>query len=144
MGLFDYQLTRPMHSSFRDMKISTNRGNDLLLNLLKYRFPNIFGPKEVEHVKSKLRHPLESSHLEDREEDKSVLMKIAAYISENNQSNYPLLIGDNYSDEQRLEMVDYLLRKHFEDYHSSHCTPLPSELFKLPWELPNESDFVFT
>lgn len=125
--------------------MSTNRGNYLLLNLLTFRFPNIFGEKQIEHIMNKLRQPVDATDSDDHQgEDKSVLMKIAAYISENNQSNYPLLIGENYSEPQRLEMADYLLRKHFEDYNSSHCTPLPSELFRLPWELPNESDFVFT
>lgn len=79
----------------------------------------------------------------EREEDAVVLRKIASYIAETNQKEYPLLIGENYSDEERTEMADYLMRKHFEDYKSSHCTPLPTNLFKMPWELPNE-DFVFT
>lgn len=53
-------------------------------------------------------------------------------------------IGVDFSEEQRNMVAVYLLRKHFVDYKSSHCTPLPTDFFKPPWELPNDTDFVFT
>lgn len=127
-----------------DMKISSNRGNYLLLKLLSHRFPNIFKTSQVTYIMDKISRPLESSDIRDKANDVNVVKKIASYISENNQSSYPLLIGEDFSSEERTEMADYLLRKHFEDYTSSHCTPLPGEFFKLPWELPNDTDFVFT
>lgn len=126
------------------MKIATNRGNFLLLKLLTDRFPNIFLAKQREYLMQKISRPLEGNAVRDKEEDKAVLQKIAVFIAENNESSYPLSIGDKYSEAERTEMADYLVRKHFEDYTSSHCTPLPADLFQLPWELPNESDFVFT
>lgn len=126
------------------MKISTNRGNFLLLKLLTSRFPNIFLSKQAEYVMEKISRPLEPSVIREREEDTAVLKKIASYIGETNQSSYPLQIGEQYSEQQRTEMADYLVRRHFEDYKSSHCTPLPTDLFRMPWELPIESDFVFT
>lgn len=129
-----------------DMKISTNRGNFLLLKLLASRFPFIFLSKQTEYVMEKISRPLEGSSSaigREREEDTMMLRKIASYIAETNQSSYPLSIGEKYSEQERTEMADYLVRKHFEDYKSSHCTPLPTDLFRMPWELPNE-DFVFT
>lgn len=116
----------------------------MLLKLLAHRFPNIFQTSQVEYLMEKISRPLEGSDVRDRDSDKYVVRKIAAFISENNQASYPLLIGDQYSPEERTEMADFLLRKHFDDYTSSHCTPLPVEYFRLPWELPNDTDFVFT
>lgn len=56
---------------------------------------------------------------------------------------YPLHIGDDYTKEQKNQMVGYLIRSHFSDFKSTHCTPLPIEFFKNPWKIPQE-DFVFT
>lgn len=127
------------------MKISTNRGNYLLLKLLTSRFPNIFLSTQTEYVLEKISRAVETGALREREEDTVVLKKIATHIEDTNQTSYPLTIGDQYSEQERTEMADYLLRKHFEDYKSSHCTPLPTDLFRTPWELPtDESDFVFT
>ena len=126
-----------------DFQIQTNRGNFLLLKLLAHRFPFIFLGKQAEYVMEKISRPLEASVMRDREEDTALLRKIASYIAETNETTYPLKIGEKYSDPERTEMADFLLRKHFDDFRSSHCTPLPTNLFKMPWELPNE-DFVFT
>lgn len=30
------------------------------------------------------------------------------------------------------------------DLKSTHCTPLPTDMFQLPWDIHVESDFVFT
>lgn len=111
--------------------------------MLTSRFPFIFLAKQTEYVMEKISRPLEPSAMREREEDTAMLKKVASYIAESNQGSYPLSIGEKYSDQERTEMADYLLRKHFEDYKSTHCTPLPTDLFKMPWELPNE-DFVFT
>lgn len=66
-----------------------------------------------------------------------------SYVSEHGAS-YPLKIGEEYTDEQRNDIVLYLLKHHLYDYKSTHCTPLPAEFFKTGWSLPVENDFVFT
>lgn len=76
-------------------------------------------------------------------DDQLPLSLILSYVSEHGGS-YPLLIGEDYSDEQRNTMALYLIKNHFYDYKSSHCTPLPGEFFKNGWSLPAENDFVFT
>jgi hypothetical protein len=70
------------------------------------------------------------------------LSLILSYVSENGGS-YPLNIGEDYTREQRNQMAFYLIKNHFSDFKSTHCTPLPGEFFKNPWNIPNE-DFVFT
>lgn len=32
--------------------------------------------------------------------------------------------------------------KYMIDYRSTHCTPLPSNMFRLPWELSSELEYV--
>lgn len=69
---------------------------------------------------------------------------LLSHVSENSKQ-YPLDIGDEYTDDQRNQMANYLLRKHLLDFKSTHCTPLPKEYFRIPWDLPSvENDFIFT
>lgn len=76
-------------------------------------------------------------------DDQLCLSLIMSYVSENG-AFYPLNIGENYTDEQKNQMIFYLIKSHMSDYKSSHCTPLPIEFFKNPWTLPIENDYVFT
>lgn len=69
---------------------------------------------------------------------------LLSYVSENSKQ-YPLDIGDEYTAEQRNQMADYLIRKHLIDFKSTHCTPLPTEHFRIPWDVPSvENGFIFT
>lgn len=43
---------------FRDDELETNRGNHLLVYVLKNRFPNIFTADQIERVKKILSQPL--------------------------------------------------------------------------------------
>lgn len=40
------------------MDISKNRGNFLLVSMLKYRFPHIFGIEQINHVSQMLSNPI--------------------------------------------------------------------------------------
>lgn len=69
---------------------------------------------------------------------------LLSYISENSKQ-YPIDIGADYTAEQRNHMADYLVQKHLVDYNSTHCTPLPAEYFRQPWDMPStENGFIFT
>ncbi|KAJ6640936.1 Phosphatidylserine lipase ABHD16A [Pseudolycoriella hygida] len=125
-----------------NMDVSTNRGNNLLINMLKQRFPNIFKTEQVNLVNKMLSRPIEKTT--DNSTDQLCLSLLLSYVSENGKS-YPVEIGENYTEAQRNQMAEYLVYKHFMDYKSSHCTPLPVEYFQTPWTLPDEdTDFVFT
>lgn len=76
-------------------------------------------------------------------DDQLCLSLILSYASENGPS-YPMKIGADYSVDQKMKMVSFLIRNHFADYKSTHCTPLPGEFFKQPFSIPQENDFVFT
>lgn len=71
--------------------------------------------------------------------DRTCFQRLQTYVSEHSK-HYPLTIGDKYEDEDRSQMAEYLLRKHFVDFKSSHNMPLKIEYFYIPWDLPsNES-----
>lgn len=76
-------------------------------------------------------------------DDQMSLSLLMSYASENG-ATYPLKIGEDYTNEQRNSLALYLIKNHYYDYKSSHCTPLPGEFFKNGWSIPLESDFVFT
>lgn len=76
--------------------------------------------------------------------DRSCYQKLQAYVSEHSK-HYPIQIGIDYNDDERSQMAEYLLRKHFVDFQSNHCNPLPIDHFQIPWELPStETGFIFT
>lgn len=152
------------------MDVATNRGNNLLLTLLKYRYPNIYQPEQSSHITNIISKPIERSIGEkktkllslclcilflllatDNVTDALCLSLLMSYISEHGKL-FPLEIGADYSTDQKNQLAEYLvsfncsnlkkkkvlillktqLYKHFLDYKSSHCTPLPGEYFQMP------------
>lgn len=128
-----------------DGDLGTNRGNFLLIHMLKCRFPNIFKPEQENLAKEILSKPLEFLRNDSEDLCLSLLM---SYLSDNGNNgtsrSYPIEIGDEYTSEQRDSMVKFLIKKHLRDFKSTHCTPLPREYFQHPWEIPSDTDFVFT
>lgn len=128
-----------------DNNLATNRGNFLLISMLKFRFPNIFSPDQENLAKELLAKPIEFIRDDSAELCLSLLM---SYLTDNGNNgtsrSYPIEIGADYSSEQRDSMAKFLIRKHLQDFKSTHCTPLPAEYFKSPWEIPSDTDFVFT
>lgn len=125
-----------------DMDVATNRGNNLLISLLKYRYPNIYKPNEISHITNILAKPIEKTT--DNTTDQLCLSLLMSYISQNDKS-FPLEIGVDYTSEQRIQLAEYLLYKHLLDFKSSHCTPLPADYFQMPWSVPDDDkEYVFT
>lgn len=76
-------------------------------------------------------------------DEQMCLSLILSYVSEKGAS-YPINIGDDYSKEQKNQMALFLIKSHFSDFKSTHCTPLPGDFFRTPWNIPHDEDFVFT
>lgn len=114
------------------MDVSTNRGNDLVIDVLKQRFPNIFKPEQIKFINKMLSRPIEKSKkfkkfnnnknfrspnwfiwivfpATDNSTDQLCLSLLLSYVSENGKS-YPIEIGENYTDVQRNQMAEYLVR----------------------------------
>lgn len=126
-------LIRRVHDEIiaSEQRIETNRGNFLVVGILKTRFPNIFQSRQIGFSKMLLSKELEPAapHLEVEN-----LIKMTSYVSEHGKS-YPLMIGENFTDEERNDMAEFLIRRHFRDFKSDHCSPLPGEYFNAPWDI---------
>uniref|UniRef100_W8B679 Abhydrolase domain-containing protein 16A n=1 Tax=Ceratitis capitata TaxID=7213 RepID=W8B679_CERCA len=125
-----------------DNRINTNRGNYLALTLLKFRYPLIFKTTQLQRIKKILSRPVDPKNFSTTNDD-LCMSRLITYASDQGKS-FPMLIGEDYTEETRDQMAEFLLRKHFRDYKSTHCTPLPKDYFDIPWDIPIENGFVFT
>lgn len=62
----------------RDDVLETNRGNHLLVHLLKTRFPNIFKPEQMKHIKNLLEKPLNTCKYNS---EFKIFIKLVSYLS---------------------------------------------------------------
>ncbi|XP_061388789.1 phosphatidylserine lipase ABHD16A [Musca vetustissima] len=125
-----------------DNQLDTNRGNFLALSILKYRYPFIFQTPQLNRCKQILSKPLEIRNSTASDDD-LCLTRLITFASDQGKK-FPMSIGEDYTDDVRHQMAEFLLRKHFRDFKSSHCTQLPTEYFNIPFDIPVEQGFVFT
>jgi len=119
--------------------LATNRGNQLLVQLLRYRFPHLF----CNESSDALNRFLETSGSHQR----SVLVKydvneascrsiLSAYLTGDDSSSYPSQFGQSLDPDQKTQHLLYLASVYLTDVASTHCTPLPSALFVIPQAAP--------
>uniref|UniRef100_A0A336KRV3 CSON014944 protein n=1 Tax=Culicoides sonorensis TaxID=179676 RepID=A0A336KRV3_CULSO len=108
--------------------LASNRGNYLVLAFLKFRFPTLFESES----QSKYALEILSMHLDKTIQDKASELLceqlLESYFRENDK-NYPVYIGESLEENDKNQLVLYLIKKHLLDYKSTHCTPLPTEYF---------------
>ncbi|XP_022238503.1 protein ABHD16A-like [Limulus polyphemus] len=116
--------------------LQTNRGNDLLSKVLQYRYPKLITPETRWALEASLTLDKDSLitlwHQYEVDED-ICAATVRSYIEEKSAS-FPMSIGDDMTMEQKLQLMFYLVQKHMVDFDSTHCTPLPVELFQQPWD----------
>ncbi|TMW51494.1 hypothetical protein DOY81_003399 [Sarcophaga bullata] len=122
-----------------DNQLETNRGNFLALSILKYRYPHIYKTAQLNRCKQILAKPIETRNFTTAD-DELCLNRLIIYASDQGKK-YPMDIGEDYSEDVRHSMSDFLLRKHFRDFKSTHCTQLPAEYFNIPFDIPVEHGF---
>ncbi|KAK2710722.1 phosphatidylserine lipase ABHD16A-like [Artemia franciscana] len=112
--------------------LATNRGNDLALKVLVYRYPYVFKDDGLIAAKNWLE--LDKTKKEDfvkqfgdLEECRHLFLKEGTAI--------PSQIGEKLDTRERVKLSLFLLSNHITDFDSTHCVPLPSRLFVLPWDV---------
>uniref|UniRef100_A0A8C1WDK3 Protein ABHD16A-like n=1 Tax=Cyprinus carpio TaxID=7962 RepID=A0A8C1WDK3_CYPCA len=85
--------------------ITSNRGNDLLLKLLQYRYPKVMTEDAIRAVRQWLA--------------------AGTQIEE----------GEDMTLEGRRQLALFLARKYMRNFETTHCTPLPISEFRPPWKL---------
>ncbi|CAH1271079.1 ABHD16A [Branchiostoma lanceolatum] len=118
--------------------IESNRGNDLLVKLLQFRYPKLITESTITMLREWLsaRTPTVQAVVYNQYSvDEQLCTSLLKSWVEENSANFPCLIGDQLSSEEKTQLVLFLATKHMINYESTHCTPLPASHFRLPWSL---------
>jgi len=121
--------------------LATNRANHLLKQLFEQRYPKLFN----DQTEALLDRWLEAEEVErmtmkadfNAEDDLFYADLLRSYIEENG-TEFPLNIGAQLPLEQQQALVLFLASRYCVDFDTTHCTPLPREMFRPPrhpWEL---------
>lgn len=122
--------------STSSVQLFSNRGNDLLIKLLASRFPRLAGhPEAASTLLAVLSLPLATTL--PLEEEGQVRTVLVSYL-EANSASFPCHVGEDLDEETRTVMLLYLSSKYMTDVDTSHCTPLPTAHFQLPWDPTTE------
>lgn len=116
--------------------IMSNRGNDLLLKLLQYRYPKVMTDESIRAVRHWLAAGTqiegESVYTSFEVDDDWCLSVLQSYQSES-ETLFPWSVGEDMTLEGRRQLALFLARKHMRNFETTHCTPLPITEFQRPW-----------
>jgi len=119
--------------------IKTNRGNNLLVMLLSHRYPGIVTKDTEATLRDYLSLNMEHdriSFLKDFDvQEEHCLALLQSYIDSQDSSQplFPISLQPSLQEAKQLTL--FLATKYMKNFDSSHCTPLPTRLFQMPWEL---------
>jgi len=111
----------------------SNRGNNLVISLLKTRYPSLCSDEALDTVTSLLYTPGGLDTIKDRE--------IADRWSEINQDSD---LGSGLTEDEKTRLLCYITTRLVTGINTTHCTPLPPNKFQIPWSPTsngNGSDF---
>lgn len=113
--------------------IKTNRSNDLLIKLFRSRFPKLMQDEEVVRaLKGWLERDRSFYHY--RLDNEKALLQLKQHVDKQG-THYPIDIGDELNENDKINVILYLASKTLVDFNSSHCTPLDQSYFQTPWDL---------
>ncbi|XP_068998516.1 phosphatidylserine lipase ABHD16A-like [Embiotoca jacksoni] len=118
--------------------IMSNRGNDLLLKLLQFRYPKIMTDEGIRVVRQWLGA---SSQLEEAsvysgyEVDDDWCVSVLQSYQADRDVLFPWSVGEDMTLEGRRQLALFLARKYMRNFETTHCTPLPAAEFHSPWRL---------
>ena len=116
----------------------TNRGNYLLLSILQHRYPQIFVSESVAVVNKLLSaYDMVGQSKVLREAggiDRDACEERLTLESGGEKPTYPLHIGADWSVEVKIETALFLSRVYMDHFDATHCMPLPSMYFQMPWQ----------
>jgi len=120
-----------------DGELWSNRGNNLLISLLKSRYPSLSSDLAVDTVTTLIYTPGGLDRFKDNEMEE----QFAQFVRENGSEAFSSL-GENLSEEDQGRMLCVLAAKFMTDLNTTHCTPLQPHKFILPWDASVEAEFV--
>ncbi|XP_071947809.1 phosphatidylserine lipase ABHD16A-like [Antedon mediterranea] len=118
--------------------VQSNRGNNLLIAILKYRYPNLLDEEScavlnrflsAESVIDKL------NVLTEYEVEDSACTRDLQRYAVDNSPLYPMMIGTDLREVTKIQLTLFLASKYMVDFEAMHCKPLPNSYFEMPWQL---------
>ena len=117
---------------FSDGELWSNRGNNLVISLLRNRYPLLCTEESVNSVTTLLYTPDAVGHFKDPEIEQK-LRDINYQVDE---------VADSLTEDEKGRMLCFITSKLLTTLNTTHCTPIPTNKFQLPWIHSNGSDFV--
>ncbi|KAK7080616.1 Protein abhd16a [Halocaridina rubra] len=127
-----------------ETQLKNNCGNDLLMKLLRTRYPGLWCTQSSEVLLQWLSEDpsLQGSIMSKWNVDVDICSTLlSTYIQENSES-YPMMIGDDMTEDDKTKLILYLASKYMIDFNSSHNNPLDPSYFRKPWRLITDSSYV--
>uniref|UniRef100_A0A7N6BZL6 Monoacylglycerol lipase ABHD16A n=1 Tax=Anabas testudineus TaxID=64144 RepID=A0A7N6BZL6_ANATE len=118
--------------------IMSNRGNNLLLKLLQFRYPKIMTDEGIRVVRQWLgasNHLEEASVYSGYEVDDDWCASVLQSYQAERDVLFPWSVGEDMTLEGRRQLALFLARKYMRNFETTHCTPLPASEFHSPWRL---------
>ncbi|KAH9508773.1 Protein abhd16a [Bulinus truncatus] len=115
--------------------LSSNRGNNLLLKLLKSRYPTIVDETTLPTMKDFLGR--ETVNQIQILRDKNVVYQECSNVFANHVLaeglHFPMNIPVKDDQNLKIRLALFLITVQMENFESTHCTPLPMSYFHKPW-----------
>ena len=112
-----------------DGELWSNRGNNLIVSVLEQRYPGLCDRTSLDLVETLLYTPGVLATHRDQEMEERV----------KSLSQTGLETGEGVGEEERGRLLCFLTSRLLTDLSGTHCVPLPSANFSLPWTKPTES-----
>ncbi|XP_068733049.1 phosphatidylserine lipase ABHD16A-like [Montipora capricornis] len=116
--------------------ISSNRGNDLLVKFLKFRYPNLVNDDSEDVLLEYLAAPdqhTKKAIWDSLNIDTDLYRSMYKYYIKENGREFPMMIGQDLSADQRIHLLMFLVLQYLMDFDATHCVSLPASEFRLPW-----------
>uniref|UniRef100_A0A8D3ABB3 Abhydrolase domain containing 16A, phospholipase n=1 Tax=Scophthalmus maximus TaxID=52904 RepID=A0A8D3ABB3_SCOMX len=115
--------------------VMSNRGNNLLLKLLQFRYPKIMTDDGIRVVRQWLgasNHIEEASVYSGNEVDDDWCVSVLQSYQADRDVSFPWSVGKPHPPRSLSHL---LARKYMRNFETTHCTPLPAAEFHSPWRL---------
>ncbi|XP_074083583.1 ABHD16B [Macrotis lagotis] len=141
----------------RSINLEGNRGNNVLLKLLQYRYPKVMTDEAMAAVKHWLlaAKPEQEAEICQKycvdskwcstilQNYKTKIYKSRKKLKWKDQSifpnphgtDFPWRVGEDLSPIQQKRLAIFLAQKYMKNVEATHCCPLDAEDFQLPWTL---------
>ncbi|PAA48265.1 hypothetical protein BOX15_Mlig022648g1 [Macrostomum lignano] len=128
-----------MITTGRPDELHTNRGNYLLLALLRHRYPNLVCQASLDALReflakrktAEVQHYLTELGVSETECEDQLRQYYSARTAADQP--YPSRIGDGLSNSGKRNLLVFLASKMLVNMEATHCAPLKPELFTPPW-----------